>query len=760
MAAAVAAAVAAVLWWVAPFFVPLPQALLEIPDASPVFLDRHGVPLAHPPLPDASRSSPVALDEIPADLVACTVAAEDKRFFKHGGVDLLATLRAGRDLLWHRRIISGASTITQQLIKISSPRAERSALTKVRETLAARRLERRWSKSQILSAYLNRLDYGNLRIGTAEAARFYFQKPLADLSLAESALLAGLPQAPSWQNPLRHPQRALARRNVVLRRLAAMGGADPARIEAALTEPLNLRPLEESSPAPWLSSLSALDIMTSTRGDRQSHRIATTLDLPLQRDLEAMVREETALHKDANLRHAAVVVIHNPSGEILALVSSADWDDPRGGQINGAFAPRSPGSALKPFTYLLSLEHQRTSPATILADIPTPFRTLEGLSLPENYDRSYRGPVTMRAALACSLNLPAMRELNALGGPAPLHELLAGLGISTLGADRDFHGLGLTLGNAPVRLIELANAYATLARLGRHLPVVLFPDAAPPFAETRIPIQPRHFYLIADILSDPAARAPAFPPGGPLDLPFRCAVKTGTSSNFRDNWCLGYTPEFTVGVWAGNYENQPMKNLSGTAGAGPVFHRAMLRLHRNHAPQWFQKPDGLRLVTIDSRNGKILPRNPSPLFLANAPYARDELVPEDRLPPIAATSDYDPSGKAWLSSAYESWFMSSHNLRHGEFSLEPKSAAVEPLKVIAPANGAVYLLDPEIPSGSDKLRPVTNLPGIARWESGSLLIEPADPEPLIHLIPGTHTITVTDPRTGESRVLTVHVKNL
>lgn len=756
----IAAAALAVLWWVAPIFVPLPPALLESPDASPVFLDRHGAPLAHPPLPDFSRSSPVALDEIPPDLIACTVAAEDKRFFSHGGVDLLATLRAGRDLLLQRRVVSGASTITQQLIKISSPPVERAPLTKVREAMAARRLEYRWSKKQILSAYLNRLDYGNLRIGTAEAARFYFQKPLADLSLAESALLAGLPQAPSWQNPLRHPQRAIARRNIVLRRLAAMGRCDPARIAAALTEPLNLRPLQESNPAPWLANLRPQEVMASVDHRSQTHRIATTLDLPLQRDLEAIVREETSLHKKANLRHAAVVVIHNPTGEILALVSSADWNDPRGGQINGAFAPRSPGSALKPFTYLLSLEHQRTSPATILADIPTPFRTLEGLSLPENYDRSYRGPVTLRSALACSLNLPAMRELNALGGPAPLHELLTSLGIGTMGSDPDFHGLGLTIGNAPVRLIELTNAYATLARLGRHVPAVLFPDDAPPAAETRIPIQAQHFYLIADILSDPAARAPGFPPGGPLDLPFRCAVKTGTSSNFRDNWCLGYTREFTVGVWAGNYENQPMKNLSGTAGAGPVFNRTMVRLHRNHAPTWFEQPDTLRLVTIDSRNGKILPGDPSPLASISAPYARAEWIPVDRLPPIATTADYDESGKAWLTPMYEPWFTSSHNLRRGEFSLDPRTAVVEPLKIIAPANGATYLLDPEIPSGSDRLRPVTNFPGTARWASPSLRIEPADPEPLIHLIPGTHTITATDSRTGESQSLTVHVKNL
>jgi penicillin-binding protein 1C len=291
-----------------------------------------------------------------------------------------------------------------------------------------------------------------------------------------------------------------------------------------LVEPICLRPLKESQPAPWLAALTP-PALTSAR-----QLIWTTLDLPLQRELEAIVHEETAKLKAANLRHAAVVAIHNPSGEILALVSSAAWHDPRGGQLNGALVPRSPGSTLKPFTYLLAMESNHRTPASIIADIPSPFRTPQGLDLPENYDRAYRGPVTLRGALACSLNVPAMRELNALGGPAPLHRLLATLGLTTLGDDATVHGLGLTIGNAPVRLLELANAYAALARGGRYFPVVLFPDKVASHEENRLPFAATSYYLIADILSDPAARAPSFQPGGPLDLPFRCAVKTGTSA--------------------------------------------------------------------------------------------------------------------------------------------------------------------------------------------------------------------------------------
>ena len=539
-----ASAIAVTTWFVAPFFVPLPHDLLVNPDASPMFRDRHGAAISHLPLRDSFRSAPVTLDMVPPDLIACTVAAEDKRFHGHGGVDFLATARAARDLVFQQRIVSGASTITQQLIKISSPPAKRRPATKLYEILAARRLEMKWSKQQILTAYLNRLDYGNLRTGAAEATRFYFQKPLADLSLAECALLAGLPQAPSRLNPLRNPERAIKRRNTVLHRLAASGKADPARITSALAEPLTLRPLRESQPAPWLAFLtpphshSASNPSSTTTSSLPAtaspisapspaaaaspaatapfpaatspsqtsirtlqpkgpdisylkYEIHTTLDLTLQKDLEAIVRSETSKLKDANLRHAAAVVIHNPTGEILALVSSADWDDPRGGQINGALSPRSPGSTLKPFTYLLAMERNQRIPASVLADIPSSFRTPQGLDLPENYDRAYRGPVTLRSALACSLNIPAMRELNALGGPAPLHELLCKLGLTTLGQDPTADGLGLTVGNAPVRLLELTNAYATLARSGRHIPPRLFASRTRrQVSRSRIP-QPR-----------------------------------------------------------------------------------------------------------------------------------------------------------------------------------------------------------------------------------------------------------------------------
>lgn len=727
-------------WYLLPFCFTLPADLTENPAASPVLLDRHGKPLHRLVLPDFTRSSPVSLDEIPPDLIACTVAAEDKRFFSHGGIDLLATMRAAKDAVRHRRAVSGASTITQQLIKLSSPPAGRGLKTKLREAMLARQLEMRWPKEKILIAYFNRLPYGNHRNGPAEAARFYFQKPLGDLSLAENALLAGLPQAPSMLNPIKHPNRALARRAVVLDRLAAIGHYDASRISPARTETLRLRPLQERPLAPWLPAA------WETRNGVADSR--TSLDAALQADVETIVREELAKLSSSNLKHAAVVVIHNPTGEILALVSSGDWRDPNGGQINGTLVPRSPGSTLKPFTWLLSFEKGGLHPGSVIADIPTQFRTKEGLDAPENYDRTFRGPVSVREALACSLNVPAMRVLNDLGGPKTLHELLMALDLGTIGPDFTSYGLGLTLGNAPVRLLDLTNAYATLAREGEELPASLeLCEEAKQKEEVPRLFTAQAAYLIADILSDPDARAPSFGRGGPLELPFRCGAKTGTSSDFRDNWCMGFTKEFTVGVWAGNFDNSPMKGISGVAGAGPVFHRTMLRLHRDAQPCWLERPPGLLDVPLDALTGKVV----------TSGSGKAEIIPDDRRPLPSAASDRDPQGKVLLDASYSEWFASAYNRRRSLFALASDQAGEMPLRILAPREGATYVLDPELPNGG-MLHLATNLPGTAQWSCETLALSPGPSEPVVRLQTGDHVLIATDKRSGAKKEVRIRVE--
>lgn len=730
----------AFFWFVLPFLVPLPEALERPPAPSPVVLDRHGKVIRRDTLPDFTRGEAVTLEEVPPDLIACTLAAEDKRFFSHHGIDFAATLRAVRELVTERRVVSGASTITQQLVKISSPPTQRGIPAKLREILGARRLEMTRTKREILLAYLNRLDYGNRRTGIAEGARYYFQKPLSELSFSECALLASVPRAPTRLNPLKRPEAALARRNLVLDRISAAAPDTSARVATARAEPLSLRPLPERQAAPWLAASAFPDQPV----------IRTTLDLDLQRDVEAIVSSELASLRTANVHHSAVVVLDNATGGILALVSSGDWHDPRGGQINGAFVPRSPGSTLKPFTYLLAFTRGGRYPGSIVADIPTRFRTPEGLNLPENYDRTNRGPVSIRSALACSLNVPAIRELNSLGGPEPLHRLLTDLGCTTLGENPGYYGLGLTLGNAPVKLVELTNAYATLARGGLSFPPTLLTDSPPPQARALFPSA--EAWLVADILADPDARAPSFGRRGPLELPFPCAVKTGTSSDYHDNWCIGFTRDFTIGVWAGNFDQTPLRGISGVTGAGPIFRRAMERVHRDTPPAWIARPPSITAVRVDPRSGhRVTP---------DAPNSRDEVCTPANAPFPASSADYSPDGKVLLDASYREWFDSLANQRRGDFAIAPDRHSLEPLRILAPADGVTCLLDPELPSGGKRLRLSSNQPGTAVWSSATLEVEPGEPEPFARLAPGVHTLVATDPRDGSTRQVTIRVTTL
>lgn len=708
-----------------PLLAPLPEVLQEPPAPHAVLRDRNGQELTHFPRDDYFRHHPAALDEIPEHLVKATLAAEDKRFFEHPGIDYAATLRALRDNSKHNRITSGASTITQQLIKISTPAAERNWQKKVSEVLAARRLESQWRKEEILTAYLNRLDYGSHQQGCSAAARHFFGKPLADLSLAESALLAGLPQAPSRLNPHRNPRGALIRRNWILNRLQSEFHYDDNVISRAKAEPILLADQSISNPIPHL----ARDYDEATR---------LCIDAGLQRETHTILTDELARLREKNVQHGALVVLHNPTGEILAFHGSSDFASPNGGQINGALAPRSAGSTLKPFTYLLAFQNQSLFPGTIIADIPTDYQTEEGLDAPKNFDRRHHGPVSIRHALASSLNVSAMRMLNQVGGPEPLHRLLTELDLTTLHRQPAEYGLGLTIGNAEVNLLELTNAYATLARLGEHLPTTFLPDQEP---TSSYPFTSDASYLITDILADNSARSAAFGIHSSLRLPFPCAVKTGTSSDFRDNWCLGFTGEFTVGVWVGNFDNSPMAGISGVSGAGPIFHRTMLALHEEQHPTFPKQPATLARISIDERTGHRFLISHS----QNTPFQRRELCFKNHLPLPISPTDFTKENKALLSLEYAEWFMSEDNTKRHAFALaDSKPPLQESLQILTPLPNATYYLDPELPGNFPELNLKANLTD-GHWLSDTLNIQNG----VAQLTPGEHTITLVNPDTGQ-----------
>lgn len=797
-----------IVLWVAlyhglPRLLDIPEPLKEPPGESGGITDRHGRPLRQP-LADGRRTAPFAFHQAPRALIDATVSAEDKRFWQHGGIDVIGLVRAAVDSIAAGRPVSGASTITQQLVKVATGRyAHRTWRDKLREMAYARKLEITWTKERILSEYLQRVEYGNSTTGAAAAAQLYFRKPLSDLSLAESAFLAGLPQAPTRLNPYRNFVGAKNRQEWILSRMVEDGRLTEEEAARAANEPLRLRRWTggfeaphfvdmllaagkrasppspalaetpaEASPRPKDDALAATlpPELTAARqtgvpqvlelAEEPSPRteVRTTLDLELQHFVEQTVRTQLARLASRQVREAAVVVLDNATGGVRALVGSPDYFAQPSGQVNGALAPRSAGSTLKPFTYLLAL-HQGATPATIVDDLPVEFMTPTGLYRPMNYDRHYYGPISYREALGNSLNIAAVRVLQRIGGPEVLHAALQTLGFTTLAQPPEHYGLGLTIGNAEVKLLELANAYACLARLGEWRPLVLHAEAEAANAQKKSQLFDRDAcWLLADMLSDPQARARCFGLASPLRLPFRAAVKTGTSTDFRDNWCAGYTPEFTVAVWVGNFDRRPMNRVSGVSGAAPIWREIMLWLERRHGVSWYEQPASIVEAEVDPLTGEQVPDQ----WRSRRPVVREKFTAETRpLPP--PPERYDALGRVILPRDYARWLRSPDNWV-GTAAVAATTSThdrTSPLLIQSPLSGATLLLDPDLPEGGRRLPLRANVPtDRVEWWSDSLPIERQGNYAYALLSPGRHHIRVRDRETGETAIAAITVKSL
>ena len=569
-------------------------------------LDRNNLILREVLSSKDATSQYCVLEKISPWLINATIVSEDKRFYLHKGIDPLAIIRSIFQNIASGRIVSGGSTISQQLARniLNSP--SRNPVFKIIEAFIAVNLELKLSKEEILELYFNYAPYGNQTYGIEAAAHLYLRKPADDLSLTEAAFLAGIPQAPSFYNPYRHPERIRKRQQNILRALFECGIIDSTEYRNSRYQSVDLVAKEKNFLAPHFCEkiISYLD----QKGCRDIGTVKTTLDSHLQKDIEYIIKNNIERLTEANVTNAAVIVFDNHTMDILAYVGSADFFNPLiNGEVDGVKSLRQPGSALKPFTYALALENGCT-PATLIPDMPCFEQTHGGDYMPRNYDEKYHGMVRLRTALACSYNIPAVRVCGNYG-PERLLELCHDAGLSSLDKSAIHYGVGLTLGNGEITLLELTRAYSVFAHYGRYLQEKFLLNAGSTKIKTkrelRQVIDPKTAYIIMDILSDNNARSPAFGLYSPLNLPFFCAVKTGTSKDFRDNWCIGFTSEYLVGIWVGNFDGSPMHQVSGITGAGPIFRDVMLLLHRSSPSAKFPKPMKIITARICAETGEL-----------------------------------------------------------------------------------------------------------------------------------------------------------
>jgi penicillin-binding protein 1C len=540
-------------------------------------LDRHGDALAQLRLDHGGRRLPwTPLNQTAPALVAVLKQAEDQRFDAHGGVDVLALAGSLRDYAVHG-VKRGGSTLSMQLAarldpELASRKGRRSVLEKVRQMRGAWALERQWQKDEILEAYLNLVSFRGELQGVYAATATLFGKQPSQLDVHESALLAALLRDPEAPAPV------VAARACRLAAIADCGAFTRLAPEAFARDRVAAM---DAALAPHLARALLRE---------PGQRVTSTADRTVQRIAQAALRNQLSALLADEARDGAAVVLDNATGDVLAYVGSAG-PLTTAPNVDGAGALRQAGSTLKPFLYALAFERRLLTPASLLDDSEVNLDTGAGLYIPQNYDHEFRGPVSVRQALAGSLNVPAVRTL-LLVGLEPFRERLHELGYEDgLTEAGEFYGYSLALGAPEVSLVEQANAYRTLANGGRWSPVRRRLDD--PRVEPRAVVDPAAAFLVADILADNAARAASFGFGSPLVTPFWSAAKTGTSKDMRDNWCIGFTTRHTVAVWVGNFEGDSMRNVSGVTGAAPAWLEIVTAISALDPPAAPAVPDGL-----------------------------------------------------------------------------------------------------------------------------------------------------------------------
>lgn len=580
------------------------------PSLTTKIYDRHGN-LLYQIYKDENRTL-VGLNELPNHLIAATLAAEDKNFFAHHGVDISGIIRAAYKNFLNCKLkadscsMQGGSTITQQLIKNTLLTPERTLIRKIKELVLSLQAELKYSKDEILTMYLNQVGYGGTAYGVEQASWQYFAKSARDLNLAESAFLAGLPISPTTLSPFgTNPHLAKIRQQQVLENMVKVGSISENEKVQALNTPLSFHPQEINIRAPHFV-MYIKNLLVQQFGEEMVSRgglvVTTSLDLTIQDLLTQEINQELSRLSSLNVTNGAGLVISPTNGEVLAMVGSRDFfDTAHDGQVNVTLQPRQPGSSIKPITYALALS-RGLNPSSIIEDSPICFK-LQGQPdyCPQNYDGKFHGNVTLRTALASSYNIPAIKLLNSYGLDNMI-SLAQQLGITTW-QDPSRFGLSLTLGGGEITMVDLASVYSVFANGGTKIPLnpilsvtdnagskLSFGTTPPP---TQV-IDPAIAYQINSILSDKSARAPAFGFNSILNVSPTVAVKTGTTNNLRDNWTFGYTPNILVATWVGNNDNSPMSKVaSGITGASPIWANVIRQLLPKLPPVTFTPPSNL-----------------------------------------------------------------------------------------------------------------------------------------------------------------------
>ncbi len=606
-------------------------------------LDRRGEPLQLLRLDKQQRVLPwTPLAEFSPALLHALLLSEDRKFYEHSGVDWGAVAASAWGNLWNQRT-RGASTLTMQLAglidaDLARPRQGRSSTQKLGQAWTARQLEGAWSKAQILEAYLNRVPLRGELVGVPAAARLLFDKSPAALDARESALLAALLRAPNARPGL-VSQRACE----LLGQQQAGRKPDCPGLEQQTAAAFARRPapLPGEQLAPHYARL-------ALRSDGPNQQ-RSTLDARLQRLALQVLKQQLIELQGRNVEDGAALVLDNATGEVLAWVGSSGAELSNAAEVDGVLARRQPGSTLKPFVYQLALEKKLITAASLLDDSPAQISTAAGLYLPQNYDRHYRGWVSARAALGNSLNVPAVR-VGGMLGPDKLAARLNGFGLA-LAQDGSYYGASLALGSAEVNLLSLTNAYRTLANGGLYSAVRL---PGKPAAGPRRVAEAASTFIVADILADNNARALTFGLDSVLATSGWSAVKTGTSKDMRDNWCIGFTDRYTVGVWVGNAGGEAMHEVSGVSGAAPVWQQLVRYLHQGRPSKAPQAPAGLTQQLARFDGARSEPPRPE-WFVRGTELARVSLV------------------------------------------------ASAPRGIASPRDGAIYALDPDMPPAAQRI---------------------------------------------------------